>query len=74
MNHLLPGPRVSHWGNFNFLQKFAEIFERLITVVNDTSDKLKKFCDRKFFPVWLRCCLHSYNDFLLDVHFEAEES
>jgi hypothetical protein len=45
--------------------------KRLITAVNDTSDKLKKFCDRKFFPVWLRCCLHSYKDFLLYVHFEA---
>jgi hypothetical protein len=42
MNQCPPGPQAFHWGRFEFVRKFAEIFAneyKLFSSVNDTSEK-----------------------------------
>ncbi len=69
MNQFSLGPRVFHGGHFKVFQKTSEIF--------GSSDKWTIFGDRKFshfFKDALVFCLHSYNDFLVNVHFEVSAS
>jgi hypothetical protein len=61
-------------GHFEFLRIFTEIFE---VKVKKTGDKWKQFWGGFSFIIFtvvvmlLGCILHSYNDFLLIVHFEV---